>query len=411
MFNDRQLLGLSMVATAIQEVEDQPARDALACLFSGVLEFNNMFATYKGEGTGAVRHMFSHHILKPERTPIEANIWGTPKSSGSFSTLFRSRLLRAVEYKEKPFELAVKEVNKQIKGSKVYGLSDPIRAEILDRYPKKGLMEGQIYLSCASSSETDIPSNSIHLIITDPPFFDNVHYSELADFFYVWQYHFFPSARVASSVATTTRHPEEVQATNTDTFANNLQKVFKECRRVLKDDGLLVFTYHHSREEGWSAVAKAVIGAGFEFVQAQPVKSEMSVAVPKSQSKEPIDLDMILICRKRDNVSQLRLNIQDDLDLSIKECIRKVQCFNSVGRALSQGDIRVILFAEILVRLSRGRKPDDIEKLLTNFSGEVNETVKKIFLNQLLEKEIDNKSEENLRIENGRGVEIFLELG
>ena len=64
-----------------------------------MLEFNNLFASYKGEGTGAVRHMFSHHILKPERTPIEANVWGTPKSSGSFSNLFRSRLLRAIEYR------------------------------------------------------------------------------------------------------------------------------------------------------------------------------------------------------------------------------------------------------------------------------------------------------------------------
>ena len=58
-------------------------------LFSGTLEFNNLFASYKGEGTGAVRHMFAHHILKPERTPIEANVWGTPKSSGSFSSLLR----------------------------------------------------------------------------------------------------------------------------------------------------------------------------------------------------------------------------------------------------------------------------------------------------------------------------------
>ena len=82
-----------------------PTRAALLTLFSGVLEFNNMFASYKGEGTGAVRHMFSHHILKPERTPIEANVWGTPKSSGSFSNLFRSRLLRAIEYRRAPTEV------------------------------------------------------------------------------------------------------------------------------------------------------------------------------------------------------------------------------------------------------------------------------------------------------------------
>ena len=84
------------------KLADRSTRDALLTLFSGVLEFNNMFASYKGEGTGAVRHMFSHHILKPERTPIEANVWGTPKSSGSFSNLFRSRLLRAIDYRESP---------------------------------------------------------------------------------------------------------------------------------------------------------------------------------------------------------------------------------------------------------------------------------------------------------------------
>ena len=48
-----------------------------------------------GEGAGAVRHMFAHHILKPERVPLEANLWGTPKSSGAFSTLFEDRIRRA----------------------------------------------------------------------------------------------------------------------------------------------------------------------------------------------------------------------------------------------------------------------------------------------------------------------------
>ncbi len=101
-FNDRQLLALGWLRRGIARVADAPARAALETLFSGVLEFNNLFASYKGEGTGAVRHMFSHHILKPERTPIEANVWGTPKSSGSFSNLFRGRLLRAIDYRLAP---------------------------------------------------------------------------------------------------------------------------------------------------------------------------------------------------------------------------------------------------------------------------------------------------------------------
>ncbi len=104
-FNHRQLLALGWLHAAIAEIPQASARAALQTLFSGALEFNNMFASYKGEGTGAVRHMFSHHILKPERTPIEANVWGTPKSSGAFSNLFRIRLLRAIEYRNAPTEV------------------------------------------------------------------------------------------------------------------------------------------------------------------------------------------------------------------------------------------------------------------------------------------------------------------
>lgn len=52
-FNDRQLLALGWLRRAIGSIADEPQRRALSTLFSGVLEFNNLFASYKGEGTGA----------------------------------------------------------------------------------------------------------------------------------------------------------------------------------------------------------------------------------------------------------------------------------------------------------------------------------------------------------------------
>ena len=69
-FNERQLLCLSILLSRIMEIEEQSIREHFLCLFSSTLEFNNMFCSYNGEGTGAVRHMFSHHILKPEKTPL-----------------------------------------------------------------------------------------------------------------------------------------------------------------------------------------------------------------------------------------------------------------------------------------------------------------------------------------------------
>ena len=107
LFSERQLLCIHHLREAIRQIDHAEHRLLFACLFSGVLEFNNLFASFKGEGTGAVRHMFSHHVLKPEVMPIEANVWGTSKSSGSFSTLFRSRILNALTYKADPTEILI----------------------------------------------------------------------------------------------------------------------------------------------------------------------------------------------------------------------------------------------------------------------------------------------------------------
>jgi putative DNA methylase len=364
MFNARQILALSILASGIGELPPCPERDVLMLLFSGVLEFNNMFASYKGEGTGAVRHMFSHHILKPERMPIEANVWGTAKSSGSFSTLFKSRVLGAVDYKEAPFEISVEGLGKQKRSKKVFGVSPPIGSEVLDRYPAGGLEKGSVYLSCGSSSQTDLPTGSVNLIVTDPPFFDNVHYAELADFFYVWQRLYFGEPWLLKSE--TTRQAEEVQDADADAFARKLCNVFRECHRVLRDDGLLIFSYHHSRADGWSAVADAVIGSGFSFVQAQPVKAEMSGATPKSQAKSPIDLDVFLVCRKQSYDKRPRMAARDAFVKASLLASQKVERFNLSGRPLSENDVKVVFFSQLLVELSPGRQRDEF---LSDFDG------------------------------------------
>jgi len=362
LFNQRQLLALTTLASSIAELPSGPSREALALLFSGVLEFNNMFASYKGEGTGAVRHMFSHHILKPERMPIEANLWGTPQSSGAFSTLYRSRLLRAVDYREKPFEIALDMSSSgRPKAGKTYHLSPPMGREIASNVPDKGLASGAIYLSCGSSAKTDIPDGSVDLVVTDPPFFDNVHYSELADFFHVWQQEYFGNGKRKSS---TTRNQEEVQDTDARSFARKLRSVFSDCHRVLRDGGRMVFSYHHSREDGWSSIAEAVFGADFSIVQAQPVKSEMSVAAPKNQAKEPIDLDILMVCTKRSDDLREIVDGAMAFASAVDSTREKVARFNKTQRRLSRNDVRVVLLSQLLVELSAGRDAEAVENAL-----------------------------------------------
>ena len=217
-----------------------------------------------------------------------------------------------------------------------------------------------LYLSCGDSSSTGLATGSVDLVLTDPPFFDNVHYSELADFFYAWQ-QLTPRGFINGN--TSTRVKGEVQDTDSERFAVKLRGVFLECNRVLKQEGLLVFTYHHSRDEGWTALAEAVLGAGFFVVNAHPLKSEMSVATPKSQTKEPIQLDIAIVCRK----TSLSLDKPERADV-LSAAQEKLSRLESIGLKLSRNDERIVLFGQLLTTIRSvaeiGKITEAVEKAL-----------------------------------------------
>lgn len=371
MFNARQLVCLSILADRIREIADPLLRELFTCLFSGALEFNNTFASYKGEGTGAVRHMFAHHILKPERVPLEANLWGTEKSSGSFSTMFEGRIRRALDYADDPFELRLDRAQGKKSTAKVYGLSERIGTALADDYAT--FARGRsVYISCGDSATTDLPDCSVDVVLTDPPFFDNVHYSQLADFFHVWQRHIL--GENGTRIADTTRSEREVQNAKAEDFTDRLAAVWQETHRVLKDDGLLAFTYHHSRPEGWRCVLQALMQGGFAITAAQPIKAEMSVAMPKQQAKEPIDLDIILVCRKRARLKAHHWN--GDLWVTVAPPAQEqVNRLRAAGRKLSRNDVRIIVMAQLLRQLSRAPTMDSALQLLDIANGDVEDLI------------------------------------
>jgi len=262
--------------------------------------------------------------------------------------MFESRILRALEYATKPFELRVTDAGGRKWSKKVYDLSEPIGYEGAATFHEFSTGK-RVYLSCGDSSKTDLADASVDAVVTDPPFFDNVHYSQLADFFHVWQRHILGAESYWRE--TTTRSNEEVQNSDEEAFTNRLGAVWREAYRVLKNDGLLVFTYHHSRGEGWRSVLNALMSAGFGIVATHPVKAEMSVATPKQQTKEPINLDIIVVCRKLENLARHKWS--GDLWGLVKPAARNhVARLQNSGRALSRNDVRIIVMAQLLRQLS-----------------------------------------------------------
>lgn len=373
-FNKRQLLILGILGQEIAKLENVKYRNLFTSLFSSILEFNNMFTSFKGEGTGAVRHMFSNHILKPELTPLEANIWGTPKSSGSFSTLYKSRILRALEYKDNPYEIKLTN-----KGSeKVDNINNPINSEVVLSFEEFSKMEDSVFISVGDSSETNISSKSVDVVVTDPPFFDNVNYSELADFFYVWLKQIPNTYYINEGI--TTRSKNEVQDNSPSQFSQKLQSVFAECNRVLKDDGLLVFTYHHSKSEGWSSVYTAIRNSGFVITKVHPIKAEMSVSVPVMKSKKPINFDLIFVCKKDTSLDEgkSRINNYVEIESVFNKVDLTIEKLLNTQLKISIGDIKVFTIGFFMEELNELNIPvtneyaclmsflDEVDKLITN---------------------------------------------
>jgi hypothetical protein len=345
-FNDRQLYSLGLLGETIRKVAtDEAEYEALAALFSGTLEFNNMFCSFKGEGTGAVRHMFSHHILKPERTPLEAHPWGTPASSGSFSTLFQSRLLRAQSYKLSPSDQVLAEGQVE----RVGGLSFPTEATVVEAWPMSGLAPGNVYLRTGDSSRTDLPDESVDLIITDPPYMDNVHYSELADFFHAWLRELKPFSNYPQRTVTT-RAADEVQSASPAEFEAAIARVWRECARVLKSHGIMAFTFHQARLSGWVALMRGLAQAGFTVTAVQPVKGEMATSVTKS-GVEPSNLDAIIVCRKREASIQM---VPADPHEAARVAGQRLRDLRDAGVTVGAGDIRSVTRGQILATCTTG---------------------------------------------------------
>lgn len=299
MFNPRQLAAYDLLFRAIERVEDEPTRELLILLASTSLELNSMFCGAKGLGTGAIRHVFSHHAFIPAKEPLEANVWGVHRSSGGYSTLFKERLLRAREWAEAPAE-------RRFTGRKAEKV--PIRGERLAGRPVRTfdeLTEGSTMLLLNHSSERldEVPDGSVDWVVTDPPYADNVMYSELSDYFYVWlrqalndKYPAFLPPRV-DDVREAVHNPG--RGRDGDFYTEVLGNVFAECARKLNAGGRLAFTFHHSGEEAWVQVEDALVRAGFVVERWWPVHAEMTSGVPIQNKRESGGhLDIVLVCAR-----------------------------------------------------------------------------------------------------------------
>jgi putative DNA methylase len=158
----------------------------------------------------------------------------------------------------------------------------------------------------------DLSDRSVHAIITDPPYYDNVMYAELADFFYVWLKrtvgHLYPEwfadpltnkddEAVANAARFRDLGKKKGDLAEQD-YERKMAAAFREMNRVLRDDGVLTVMFTHKRVEAWDTLASALIEAGFCVESSWPVHTESEHSLHQAQ-KNAAQSTILLTCRKR----------------------------------------------------------------------------------------------------------------
>ena len=139
------------------------------------------------------------------------------------------------------------------------------------------------------SSETLLlPDASVDVVLTDPPYHDDVQYSELSAPLRAW-------ARLADADLSgeAVVNAATGQLTEDGAYEDLLTRIFAEARRALKDDGHLIFSYANRSPEAWTALLSSLQRAGLRAAGCTIVHSENETDSAK-RNVRACTLDLIL---------------------------------------------------------------------------------------------------------------------
>lgn len=144
-------------------------------------------------------------------------------------------------------------------------------------------------------SATTLPyeNNYFDAVFTDPPYYDNIQYAELSDYFYVWlkrtigvkdsNLFVTPLSPKKNEIVSNSARQHNKKESNLF-FEKNLSKSFKEIHRVLKTNGIVTIVYAHKTTKGWETVINALLDSGLTVTASWPISTEMASRLNASKT-------------------------------------------------------------------------------------------------------------------------------
>ena len=161
-------------------------------------------------------------------------------------------------------------------------------------------------VSQSSATNLQHPDNFFDAVFTDPPYYDNVPYSYLSDFFYVWLKRTLGELYPELFSTPLTPKRSEIVAYSHGTggfkegkrfFEESLKLSFQEIYRVLKPNGVAVIVYAHKSTEGWETLINSLLDSGLIMTGAWPLDTEMTSRL-RAQESAALASSIYIVARK-----------------------------------------------------------------------------------------------------------------
>jgi putative DNA methylase len=291
MFTTRQLNTLGAFVRTIRSVPKRMAADGygpdwqeamvayLQCVLAKVLDYGNVGCSWYTQNE-QITHLFGRFALPIKWDFAEPNPFGG--ASGSWASMLGS-VAKAVDF-----------------ATQVEGASRPT-----------------VLVRSALQIEGEYDA-----IVTDPPYYDAIPYSDLMDFFYIWArrtlFGLTPEfdESFASPLGPKWDHEkndgeliddssrfEGDPTASKKNFEDGMAAVFRRCHAALKPDGVLVIVFANKNPDAWETLVGALIRAGFVVDGSLPIQTEMGNRT-RAHLSAALSSSVWLVCRKRPSTAR-----------------------------------------------------------------------------------------------------------
>ena len=189
-------------------------------------------------------------------------------------------------------------------------------------------------ITCKSGDRLyHIEDGTVDAVVMDPPYYDNVMYAELSDFFYVWlkrtaglvfpelfERHLTDKENEAVANPAKFAGQKRAKALAGQDYRERMALMFEECRRILKPSGIMTVMFMHKSTGAWDALTESIIKAGFYITTSWPINSEARGSL-HIKDKAAAKSTILLTCRPRQDTDTTAY--WEDVEPRVRESVRK----------------------------------------------------------------------------------------